>query len=216
MVDKAIGDSLEEGSFEYAFNLISRYRSLNRVTDLGVAKTLHGVNRYWEQVGHEKDEDFFNWSIRATGYASLTVERYLSVWEMLTGSYIPNPYREPIKTHTIRQLFKIYSLVVVPKKSQVNYDFIDQDYEVEDEEWLALSEATDEQRVAEIVAKVKGKERNKNFMSLKIDKRGDLYVYQNGESYSIGYLNVSEESPVVQKAIRRILDGSGITQKDEY
>jgi hypothetical protein len=216
LADKAVYDSLEQGSFDFAAETISSYRSLARISELGQARILHGVNQYWTEVPHEDNDDYFAWSVRSTGYNGRTIERHISVWEMLSGSYIPHQYLSEIRTHTVRQLFKIYSLVVVPKKSEVNYKFLPQDLEVDDDEWLALSEATDDQRVAEIVAKIKDKPRNKNFMSLKIDKRGDLYVYQNNEAFSIGYLNVSEDSPLVQKAIRRIVDNAGVTEKDEY
>lgn len=215
LADKAIGDSLEEGSFDLAAGVISSYRSLSRASELGVSKVLHGVNRYWNVVPHEDGDTFFSWSVRATGFVSLTVERHISVWEMLDGGYIPEQFREQIKSHTVRQLFKMYSLVVVPKKNIDNYGFLEQDYEVDDEEWLALSEASDEKRVGEIVLKIKGKERNKNFMSLKIDERGDVFVHQNGDSFPVGFLHVHYDHPVVQKAIRRIMDGAGITQRDE-
>lgn len=214
-VDKVIGDSLEEGSFEFAFNLISRYRSLNRVSDLGVAKTLHGVNQYWDKVEHEDGDTFFNWSGRATGYVTLTVERYLGVWEMLSGGYIPEQYQHSIYTHTIRQLFKVYPLVVTPRKQANKYTYIDQDYIIEDEDWLALSEANDERRVVEIVHRINGKERNKNFMSLKIDSKGDIIVYQNNEQFSVGFLNIGSQDLLVHKAIRRIMDGAGITVSEE-
>ena len=216
LADKAIGDSLEEGSFDLAANVISSYRSLSRASELGVSKVLHGVNNYWNVIPHKDGDTFFLWSVRATGFVSLTVERHISVWEMLSGNYIPEQFRVQIKSHTIRQLFKMYSLVVIPRKKSSNYSFLEEDYEIDDEEWLALSEASDEQRVGEIALKIKGKERNKNFMSLKIDERGDIFVHQNGDSFPVGFLNLGYDHPVVQKAIRRIMDKSGITQRMDW
>lgn len=215
LADKAIGDSLESGSFDFAAEVISSYRSLSRVSELGQSKVLHGVNRYWHNVEHKDGDDYFAWSVRATGYVHATVERHISVWEMLSNNCIPEQYQKQIEAHTVRQLFKIYSLVVAPMKRDSNYDFLDAGYFVEDEDWLALSEASDERRVAEIVAKVKGKERNKNFMSLKIDGRGDIIVYQGGEQESVGFLNIGSQDLLIHKAIRRIMDGAGITMKEE-
>lgn len=215
LADKAIGDSLEEGSFDLAAGVISSYRSLSRASELGVSKVLHGVNRYWNVVPHEDGDTFFSWSVRATGFVSLTVERHISVWEMLDGGYIPEQFREQIKSHTVRQLFKMYSLVVVPKKDSDRYSFLQLDYEVDDEEWLALSEASDEKRVGEIVLKIKGKERNKNFMSLKIDERGDVFVHQNNETKFCFSLPVKSRDPLLLKVCRRVMDGAGITQRDE-
>lgn len=215
LADKAIGDSLESGSFDFAAEVISSYRSLTRASELGVSKVLHGVNSYWGAVEHEEGETYFNWSTRVTGYVPLTVERHISVWEMLQGHYIPEQFRPQIASHTVRQLFKIYSLVVATKRTPTKYEFIDQGYWVEDEDWLALSEASDERRVAEIVAKIKGKERNKNFMSLKLEGKGDIVVYQGNERASVGFLDVGSHDLLVHKAIRRIMDESGITMKEE-
>lgn len=214
LADKAIGDSLESGSFDFAAEVIKSYRSLSRVSDLGVSKVLHGVNRYWMDVEHDY-ETYFDWSSRVTGYVPLTVERHISVWEMLDGSCVPEQYRTQIGSHTVRQLFKIYSLVVAPMKQKENYKFTDPGYFVEDSDWLALSEASDERRVADIVSKIKGKERNKNFMSLKIDGRGDVIVYQGNEQASVGFLNIGSQDLLVHKALRRIMDGAGITMKEE-
>jgi len=216
LADRAVYDSLEDGNFDFARETISSYRSLARISQLGVSRILHGVNEHWKDVDHKDQDDFFQWSVRATGYVSLHIERYIGVWEMLSGGYVPDEFEDRMKSHTVRQLFKVYSLVTAPRKEKVNYSFIDQDYDIGHEDWLKLSEASDEKRVAEIVASIKGKPRNKNFMSLKIDSRGDVYVHQNGETFSVGFLNVSEDNPVVQKAIRRIVDGAGITQRDEY
>lgn len=214
LADKAIGDSLESGNFDFAAEVIRSYRSLSRVSEMGQSKLLHGVNRYWTHVDHEDGDTFFTWSTRSTGYVPLTVERHISVWEMLSGNYIPDQFQAQIESHTVRQLFKIYSLVVAPVKKEHCYEFYSQDYWMEDEDWLALSEASDERRVADIVAKIKGKERNKNFMSLKLEGN-DIIVYQNNERASVGFLDIGSHDLLVHKAIRRIMDGAGITVKEE-
>lgn len=216
MADKAIGDSLEDGNFELAAEAISRYRSLSRVSELGQSKILHGVNHHWHDVDHPDGDTFFDWSVRATGYVSLTIERHISVWEMLSGAYIPQEYRDQVKSQTIRQLFKIFSLVVVPRKTRTCYEFMTQDYWMEKEDWRDLSEAHDEQRVSEIVSRIKGKERNKNFMSLKIDSKGDVFVYQNNNSEYAFSLPIHSTNPLLIKTCRRVMDGAGITQRDEY
>lgn len=215
LADKAVYDSLESGSFDFAAEVISSYRSLSRASELAVSRVLHGVNSYWLSAENKEKDDFFQWSIRATGYNLLTIERHLGVWEMLEN-YAPDSLIHSLRTHTIRQLFKIYSLVVVPRKTLWNYEFVSQDYDISREDWVKLAEAQDEHRVAEIVSDIKNKPRNKNFMSLKIDSRGDVWVFQGQEAERVGQLFVESGSRLVQKAVSRITDRSGITPKDEY
>ena len=216
LADKAVFDSLESGGFDFAAEVISSYRSLSRVSELGVSRILHGVNQHWTDVEHDHDDNFFNWSTRSTGYVNETVERHIGVWEMLSGDYIPEQHLKSVRSHTIRQLFKMYSMVVLPRKNQVCYEFLTQDYVMDDEDWLKLAEASDERGVTDIVSKIKNKPRNKNFMSLKISKDGDIFAYQGNEVVTIGFLDVHTDDPLIYKAIKRITSNSGITERDEF
>ena len=53
-------------------------------------------------------------------------------------------------------------------------------------------------------------------MSLKIDEDGTLWVYQGKAQETVGQLFVDKNNEVVQKAIRRIIDSSGITERNNY
>ena len=216
LADKAVYDSLEDGNFDFAAEVISSYRSMSRASELGISKVLHGVNAHFLDVQHEDGETFFKWSVRNSGYVIETVEKHIGVWEMLSGDYIPPQYLDQIKSQTMRQLVRVYGLTTLPKKNQINYDFLTQDYVLENDDWLALSEASDERRVSEIVSKIKDKPRNKNFMSLKISKDGDIFAYQGNEVVTIGFLDVHTDDPLIYKAIKRITSNSGITERDEF
>jgi hypothetical protein len=204
LVDRVIGQSLEEGNFQTAWFCLEKFRSMNKASSLGACKVLHGVKVNWDKVPHEEGDTFIEEAIRNSGYAELTVERYVSVWEFLTGNYIPEQFRENIWGQTMRCLLKEASLVV------------DQEYELDGDDWLKLSEAIDENVIADVCAKVKGKPRNKNHMSLKIDEEGDVWVYQGGNEGFLMSLPVRDEREFMQKAVRRVVRELGITKKNEY
>ena len=79
-----------------------------------------------------------------------------------------------------------------------------------------MSEAIDDYRTMEICQRAKGKERNKNHMSLKVDENGDVWAYQGNESEFLFTMPINTEIGLVQRAIRRIMRESGITRRSEY
>lgn len=216
--DKMLGDSLESGSLGVVEEALRRFRNLGYASSISAAKLLHGVNQNWMEWEHEEGDTFLEWAVRETGYDRQTIKKRVCEWEMLQGNYIPKPYREKVSNYTVRQLDKVYSIVVSCKENKGGgyVNFIEEDYDISDEQWVRLAEAVDEVMVGEVVKEIKGKEKNSNHMSLKIDDDGTLWVYQGKSAETVGQLFVEKEVEVVQKAIRRIVSNSGITERNEY
>ena len=203
LADRLIGESLELGDFDIAWQGLEKYRALNKASSLGICKILHGVKSNWDKVSHE-EETFVQEAMRRTGYSQLSIERYVNIWEMLTGEYIPEEFKEGVQGQTIRQLVKVAETVV------------DQGYGLEHDDWQAISDAVDYNATMDVCQKAKGKERNKNHLSLKITEIGDIVAYQGQDERQVGRLFVLDDDPIVQKSVRRIMRGSGITPRNEY
>lgn len=218
VADKTLGDSLESGSMDMIGEALRRFRNLGQASSLSSARLLHGVNKNWQEWEHEEGDSFVFWAVRETGHDAKTIFKRVSEWEFLSGTYIPKEHRHRIGEYTIRQLDKVYSICVSAKenKSGGYINFIEEDYEITGDHWLKLSEAIDEEMVAEVVREIKGKEKNSNNMSLKIDDDGTLWVYQGNNSETIGQLFVDKEVELVQKAIRRVTENSGISERNDY
>lgn len=216
--DKALGDSLEEGTLGIVGEALRRFRSLSQASSISAARLLHGVNYRWLDFEHEDGDTFLSWAVRETGYDRLTVIRRVCEWEFLSGGYIPQEFRDRIEDYTVRQLDKVYSVCVTAKEDKHKgvLDIVPEDYEIETEDWLKLSEALDDVAVGEAVREIKGKEKNSNHLSLKIDDDGVVWAYQGKSSETIGQLFVEKEVELVQKAIRRICESSGISRRNEY
>lgn len=215
--DRSLGQSLEDGSLDSVAETLRMFRTLGRDSSLAAAKTLHGVNRNWYQLEHEEGESFLEWAVRETGYSGLTIERAICMWEFLFEDYIPKPYRAKIAGHTVQQLHKEYSIRVSCKRSEEgDYDYVEEDYEITDKQWLALAEAPDTAGVVAVVDKIKGRKGNKNRMSLKIAEDGTLWVFQGKHSETWGQLKVGSQSELVQKAIRRACENLPITEHNDY
>lgn len=216
--DKTLGESLEQGSLGMVAEALRRFRNLGWASALSAARLLHGVNTNWQEWSHEEGDTFVSWAVRETGYDAQTIRKRFCEWEFLNGNYIPKPYREKISGYTIRQFDKVYGICVSSKENKEGgyLNIVEEDYQITDDQWLALSEAIDEGMVADVVREIKDKEKNSNHMSLKIERDGTLWVHQGKVSQTVGQLFVDSESETVEKAIRRICENSGITEKNEY
>ncbi len=216
--DKTLGNALECGDLDVAAEALRRFKNLSYASSLSAAKLLHGINQNWQEWDHEEGDSFFEWAIRETGYDRETVKKRVCEWEFLNGHYIPKQFRSKIADYTIRQLDKVYSICVNIKENKEGgyMNYIEEDYEITEDHWLELSEAVDDQMVSDIVRVIKGKERNSNTLSLKIDDDGVLWAYQGNKAETIGQLFVEKKSELVEKAIRRICENSGITERNKY
>lgn len=218
MGDAALGKCLESGDLSLVAETLRTYRSLDRSSGVGTAKLIHGVNFHWKEFEHEKGDNLLAWAVRETGHDASTIRKRLCEWEFLTGDYVPKPYRRHIQEYTVRQLDKIFGICVTSRENKEvgNLDIVQEDYQITDEHWLRLSEAVDEVMVSDVVREIKDKEKKSNHMSLKIDDNGDLWVYQGKTERVVGHLNTIDQNEVVQKAIRRITENSGITPRNQY
>lgn len=218
VADKVLGDSLESGNLGVVEEALRRFRNLSQASSLSSARLLHGINQNWMEWEHEDGDTFIEWAVRETGYDRQTIIRRVCEWEFLTGHYIPKDYRHSFENYTVRQLDKVYSICVTTEENRDGgyLNFVEEDYEIDDNDWLKLSEAIDDMAVVEAVREIKGKEKNVNNMSLKIDPDGVVWVY-SGKSYeTCAQLFTEKDSELVKKAIRRIMKNAGITPRNEY
>ena len=215
--DKGLGDSLEDG-LETAAKYAQVFVSMEEGSSLGFAKFLHGVNFRWAEFEKEKGDTFQRWAVRSTGRAVATIQRRICVWEWLSGNYIPSEYKDAINSFSIKMLSRAYKISVRHKNNKRvgNYDFEASQYEMENGDWLALSECVDEAMLTDVLDKITGKEPNSNRMSFKIDDTGSIWFYMGKNSATIGQLSLGSESQIVRDGIAELMERASITEKSDY
>jgi len=218
LADKGVGDSLESG-LETASKYAEMFVSMEEGSGLGLAKFLHGVNYRWQEFEKEDGDSFQAWAIRSTGRAPATIQRRVCVWEFLDGDYIPAEYKESIANFSVKMLSKAYKISLRHKKNKRtgNYDFEPSGYEIENVDWLALSECVDEVALVGVLDKITGREPNANRMSFKVDDKGQLWFYRGKkESAVCGQLFIESESAVVRDGVAEAMERLGATETNEY
>ncbi len=200
-IDKIVEQSLKEKNPVIALSAGNSLLGAIRLGGLGLAKLLHSVNFRWKE--YEFSGSLYELAESELGIlAKNTVDRYIAVWEMLSGGYIPQDLMEYIKAKPMRQLCPIASLVA-------------QGYDVSNEDWSRIAHAADYNEVAEIVRELKGKPPKKTSMKIVLEQDGTLNAWNNGKIVFIGSLRVEDEDKdeTIKKAIERIVNNSGIVRR---
>lgn len=203
IAERMLGEALENGiesATRYAVSLVQAEEH----SGVALSKFLHGVNSHWLEFETE-GETFPQWSVRATGRELATCQRRLCIWEFLSGDYIPKKYIKRISDFSIRQLSKAYGISVKQVENENGYyDFISPEYDISNEQWLALSECRDEGGVIEVVRKITGKEPNSNRNTFRM-KNGELIFYSGKkDGVVLGSLNCRSRDPLVLLGIEEV------------
>jgi hypothetical protein len=199
-IDTVLAQSLEEKDPAIALSVGKGLLGVVRLGGLGLAKLLHGVNSRWKE--YEYSGTIYALAEDELGIlAKATIKRYIAVWEMITGGYIPKDVLDEVKVKPMRQLVPMASLIT-------------QGFDVSTKDWVRLAHATDAAEVAEIVREIKGKPPKKQSMKIVLEADGTLNAWNGGKIVNIGMLRVENETDeIVAKAIERIVNNSGIVRR---
>jgi hypothetical protein len=199
-IDTVLAQSLEEKDPAIALSVGKGLLGVVRLGGLGLAKLLHGVNSRWKD--YEYSGTIYALAEDELGIlAKATIKRYIAVWEMITGGYIPKDVLDEVKVKPMRQLVPMASLIT-------------QGFDVSTKDWVRLAHAADAGEVAEIVREIKGKPPKKQSMKIVLEEDGTLHCWNDGQIYDIGMLRVENETDeIVAKAIERIVNNSGIVRR---
>jgi hemin uptake protein HemP len=198
-VDKIIQDSIEQKNPDIASDAISYLLGMSRLSGLTLAKMIYTFKFQWSAFNRR--EKFESYLSEKVGISKVTIKRYYQVWDMLVSGDVPREYAEKLKLLPVRCLVPIGTLWT-------------QGWEVTDEQWSRLANATDPSTVNKIIREIKKVEPKSGSLQIVIDHDGMLYAWQDNVRYDVGHLNVDDFTEAVQKAIARIL-GDGIVMEQE-
>jgi hypothetical protein len=197
-IDTVLEDLWQTNNLSKALGVVSVMDKISKVSGLAKAKLLHGMDRWYSETKQEEIRgDTFVDAVEAdTGTTPVTTKRYVTVWKYIDECTIP----KDVQNRRMDDLIKISTVL------EHGYDF-------SKENWKELAKASNSSDVAEILRKITGKSPRKSGMQIVIDRNGTISAYKNETKYFVGYLEISSENEVVQKAIRRIIDTAGIQEK---
>ena len=198
-IDVIIQESVQKHDAIIALNVCKQLVEISKTSGLALAKALYLIKINWDE--YDVGDEFTNTVLDYTGLHQHTIDRYVSVWAMFANHNVPKDLLEEVIQRNIKDLIPVAKA-------------IEQGYEIDRDNWEAIAEATDFAEVAKIVREdIKQKEPRKGSLQLYMDRTGTIWAFQNDERKFVGSLEVTDEDEVVQKAINRIINGSGIIKQ---
>lgn len=202
-IDKVLAESVEKHSALIALNVGRQLREISRVSGLALAKLIYGMQLNWDSYTdiNIQDDKFEDIVVSYIDIHRDNVLRYANVWALFDKKIVPEELVEHIQQRNIKDLIPVGLA-------------ISQGYEIEQDAWEKLADAPDYNTVLRTVREdIKNKPPRKGSLQLYLDRTGTIWAFQDEERKFVGSLEVTDEDEVVQKAINRILNGSGILRQ---
>ena len=197
-IDEKIQESVNKRSSIIALNVCRELVGIGQVTGLALAKALYLVWQNWSDYD-DVEGDFEEAIIEYVGLHKSTIHRYIKVWRMFDQKQVPDNVREGLQQRNIKDLIPIANIV-------------SEGYEICDEDWDDLINASNFQEVSVKTRDIQGKPPRKQALQIMMDKEGTLRAIKDNKFGHVGFLAVDEDNEVSQQAIERIKKSSGIME----
>jgi len=198
-IDTVLQRLYETGNLTNAVKVVNIMDKIGEVSGKAKAKLLWGISQWWIETeqAEKRNDTFLDMMESETGSKSVTVSRYVNVWKYIENEDIPADVRE----RPMRDLIPIANA-------------LSQGHDFSKENWKKLARASNNADVLSILRVIKGKAPRKNGLQIVLGRDdGSLNAYKDDQKYYIGFLEVGDDNEIVQKVIRRIIDGAGVQQK---
>ena len=193
-IDAVLTRIEESGDFDIGANTLRSMYAAGRAIAHSTVKLCHGMHRLWTQAGRDPDQ-FWMWMQDVTPIKKITIERYINAWE----AYLTLD-DDRLLTRPIKDLVALGSTLA-------------QGYEVDKSDVDSLIEATSPTEFAGQLRLIKGQEPRKSLLTIYLEPDGTLNAWNKDGVVNIGYINLSNESPIAVKAIERIVRCSGLIKR---
>lgn len=198
-VGEIIDDAVTKKNAYIALNACKSLVQISRTSGLGLAKIIYLIYVNWEDFGiQDKFEDVV---YDYVGLHKYTINKYIRVWGMHQEKQIPEQFEEKIIQRNIRDQIPIANA-------------LNQGYKINEDEWDKLANASDFSEVSRIVREdIKKKPMSVDALRLQMDGMGTIWAWKGGKKGMVGTLNIHEQDEMVQQAIQRIINNSGILEE---
>ena len=204
-VERAIDDVIielnETGDVHGVNNALETLIGMSKFSVFYQCKILHGFSKWWVKTDQDsvRGDTFFDYVTSQHDLPnSLTIERYINLWEHYEkGSLI-----EEIKNRPLSEQIAIVAVVE------------DGRYEIKEDDWEELVDAANGTEIRRILRNIKGKEPTKGSYVLHLGRDGELYVWHQGQRVYWGQVKLPNgcsdpiEQRVIEKMCSRLKNGS--------
>ena len=197
-VDEIITESLEKKDAYFALNSCRALKQIAQLSGIALAKFFYLIKENWDE--YEIGDDFDDVAFDYVGVHKATIDKYVRVWKMHKENLIPDEFSEDIRKRNIKDQIPIAIA-------------IDQGYDIEEDDWQELSDASDFTAVSVKIREIKGKEPSRSALLIFLSDDGQISAMQEGETEFVGFLNIEGAGLIAEKAIQRITKSVGMLER---
>lgn len=176
-------------NFDAGCEFIVKVGEMGEAFNLATEIMLSGMDKAWKSPEHD-DETFMQFIVRKTSLSPETIVKNIRNHSL--SAKIPGEFREAIN--------------LAPQNCRIQIaNLLEDGYELEHKDWLALSEvAGDRRRVGQIARGIKGVAPRTNWSMFVIDDKGLLWRLAKGKREVVAELYTFSDSEFVLEGIEKI------------
>ena len=193
-VDIIIQDALEKDDPSLVFHQIRNLEEKKELIEAAKSKFFYTLNEVWDQFSISKLESLHTQAYDGLGYHSHTVDRYITLWEW--QGVLP----KTIQDRPVREQFVVTKM-------------LSQGFEPSEEQWEDLERTNTKAEVDAVVREIKQQKPKRGSLQGYVSEDGTLYGWMNNRRADVGYLDLNNDDPIVQKLIKRIIDSAGVLRE---
>lgn len=197
-VEEVLETAFKNHDIDYALNTCESLRKIAGLSGKALAHLLYKLKQHWTYF--EIEDSFEEMVYPRLGLHSHTIERYIKIAEMFDKEMIPKEFEDKVRGRNMTELMPIANTLA-------------QGYELDDDDWKRIAQAPDEKSIRSEIRDITGKEARKSGLTIFLDNRGSLWAADKTDRKFIGSLEITDDEPLVKKAINRIVDNAGVMRQ---
>jgi hypothetical protein len=194
-IERLIMESIAEKDLQKALHICKQIYGIAKLSGKALAKVLYLIKSHWGEFG--LSDNFEDTLTSVTGLTRHTIQTYTAVWDVFESGKIPEQFSDIVMGKNIK--------LIVPIAQTLNAG-----YEIDDDDWEELSDASDFSTVSKKLREIKGQPPRSNSLQIIMDRSGGLTAIKEDERRYVGWLNLDDQDDIVQQAIQRIIKGAGV------
>ena len=199
-VDLVIEDAVKHKDPEIALNYGAKLHESGQALWIAIASLTYEMRQRWNKE-FKSDDDFITVASARWNKAPETIRRYVEIWEwVLQKPAHPLPRLLLLLSKPMQGLWYIKQAA---REGQITGPI-----------WDEISQAPDISSLREIAKRVRGDVgRAKDALKIMLEPDGTIKARRKGAYEVVGYLNLKEDSSVVQAAVERIQNRAGLFRR---
>ena len=200
-VDLVIEDAVKHKDPEIALNYGAKLHESGQALWIAIASLTYEMRQRWNKE-FKSDDDFITVASARWNKAPETIRRYVEIWEWV----IQKPGHE---------ISRLLALLSKPMQGLWYIKQAAREGQISESTWSEIARAPDISTLREIGKRARGGDvgRAKDALKIMLESDGTIKARRKGAYEVVGYLNLKEDSPVVQAAVERIQNRAGLFRR---